>query len=121
MQVILDRIRPYCTPDAMVRLCLTGPISRERYRALDLRKVWLIAQHQAFSFELDESGLFLVEQGSQEQVVRGERIAPREMLEQVMGAWMDRAKTTAERTLLAKTRERVLTLYEQLTGGEATR
>jgi predicted phosphodiesterase len=121
LRVVLDRIRPYCTPDAMVRLCLTGPISREQYRTLDLRKVWLTAQQQAFSFELDESGLFLGEQGSREQIVRGERIAPREMLEQVMVDRMDHAETAAERTVLAKTRERVLTSYEQLTGGESVR
>ena len=121
MQVILDRIRPYCTPDTMVRLCLTGPFPVNDTAPLICATSGLLAQHQAFSFELDEFGLFLVEQGSREQVVRGERIAPREMLEQVMEVWMDRAKTPAERTLLAKTRERVLTSYEQLTGGEAAR
>lgn len=121
LRVVLDRIRPYCTPDAMVRLCLTGLISREQYRTLDLRSVWLTGQQQAFSFELDESGLFLGEQGLREQVVRGERIAPREMLEQVMVDRMDHAETAAERTVLAKTRERVLTSYEQLTGGESAR
>ncbi len=112
-------MEPSCTPDAMVRLCLEGPITREQYRALDLRQVWLTGQRRAFSFELDESGLFLAASGSNAIVARGERVAPHDMLEQVASEWMERAQTAEERALLAKTRERVLASYEHLTGQEA--
>lgn len=118
-QAVLDQIEPYCTPEAMVRLCLEGPITREQYRALDLRTVWLAGQRRAFSFELDESGLSLAVSGSHEVVARGERVAPHEMLEQVARDWIEQAGTAEERVLIAKTRERILASYAELMGGEA--
>ena len=117
-QAILDRIEPACTPDAMVRLCVEGPTTREQYRALDLRTIWLTGQRRAFSFEVDESHLYLAIEGSQGLVLRGERVAPHEMLEQIAREWMERAQTPEERALLAETRARVLASYEQLTGRE---
>lgn len=120
-RMILSRIEPYCTPDTMLRLCLTGPITREQYRALDLRRIWLIAQRQAFSCELDESNLFLMERGSREQVARGERVAPHDMLEQIAHEWIEGAQSPEERALFARTRERVLASYAHLVGREATR
>lgn len=118
-QAIITRIEPYCTPEAMVRLCLDGPITREQYRVLDLRTIWLAGQNRAFSFELDESNLFLTAEGSQERIARGERIAPHDTLDQVAREWMDRAETHEERMLLAKTREQVLASYAHLMGREA--
>lgn len=115
---IIERIEPSCTSEAMVRLRLEGPVTREQYRSLDLRKIWLIGQRQAFSFEIDESSLFLASIGPKQTVARGERIAPHATLEQVAYEWMERAETADERTLLAKTRERILIAYSQLTGRE---
>jgi hypothetical protein len=117
--VILRRIEPYCTPEAMVRLRLEGPVTREHYRALDLRHVWLAGQRLAFSFEVDESGLCMATSGTHAAVARGERVAPYAVLEQVAREWMERAQTTEERALLASTRERVLALYEHFRGREA--
>jgi predicted phosphodiesterase len=120
-QAIIKRVEHVCTSEAMVRLRLEGPITPEHYRALDLRQLWLFGQRHAFSFEVDETGLSIQIPGSHSLVARGERVAPHEMLEQVAREWLERADTPEERALLAKTRERVLASYDQLTGREAGR
>jgi len=86
---------------------------------LDLRNIWLYGQQRAFSFEIDESHLSLINDFSQARVERGERIAPREMLEAIAQEWMEQTETPSERAILTKTRQRVLDRYDELSGREA--
>ena len=102
----------------MVRLNLEGPISREQYHLLDLRGIWLHGQQRTFSFEIDESRLFLINDLAQATIERGERIAPREMLETITHEWMEKAETPDRRAILTKTRQRVLDRYDELSGRE---
>jgi hypothetical protein len=103
----------------MVRLTLEGPITRDQYHELDLRRVWLYGQQRAFSFEVDESRLFLTSHFSSGDIERGERVAPRETLETVIQEYIAQADTSEKRALLSKTRERVLGRYDELSGREA--
>ena len=105
----------------MVRLALEGPLTQEQYHALDLRAVWMYGQQHAFSFEVDESGLILTAERAQYDVLRGERIGLRDMLEVVAREFMERTETPEDRALLAKTRQRVLDRYDELSGGEVSR
>jgi exonuclease SbcD len=118
---IWQHVEPYCVEDAMVRLVLDGPLTREQYHELDLRALWLQGQHQAFSFEIDESHLFLTNDLYQENIERGDRIAPGEMIEAVALEWMEQTEDPAERLLLGKMRQRVLDRYNELSGREAGR
>jgi DNA repair protein SbcD/Mre11 len=118
---ILQKVEPYCSEEAIVRLNLEGPITREQYHSLDLRRLWLYGQQQAFSFEIDESRLFLTTDFSQKKVERGQRVAPREMLETIVQELMEHAETPEKRTILIKTRQRVLDRYDELSGREAVR
>ena len=118
---IWQQVEPFCTGDAMVRLTLEGPLTREQYHELDMRAIWLKGQQHAFSFDVDEGRLFLTNDLYQENIERGDRIAPREMLETVAFEWMERAETPAERLLLGKVRQRVLDRYDELSGREASR
>ena len=115
---IIQKIDSYCTEEAMVRLNLEGPITREQYHLLDLRGIWLYGQQRAFSFEIDESRLILMNDLSQARVERGERIAPREMLEAIAQEWMEKTETPDRRAILTKTRQRVLDRYDELSGRE---
>ncbi|HLQ30641.1 MAG TPA: metallophosphoesterase [Ktedonobacteraceae bacterium] len=115
---IIQKIDSYCTEEAMVRLNLEGPITREQYHLLDLRGIWLYGQQRAFSFEIDESRLILINDLSQARVERGERIAPREMLEAIAQEWMEKTETPDRRAILTKTRQRVLDRYDELSGRE---
>jgi hypothetical protein len=116
---IIKKIDSYCTEEAMVRLNLEGPITREQYHLLDLRGIWLYGQQRAFSFEIDESRLILINDLSQARVERGERVAPREMLEAIAWEWMEKAEAPDRRAILTKTRQRVLDCYDELSGREA--
>lgn len=115
---IIQKIDSYCTEEAMVRLNLEGPITREQYHLLDLRGIWLYGQQRAFSFEIDENRLILTNDLSQARVERGERIAPREMLEAIAQEWMEKTETPDRRAILTKTRQRVLDRYDELSGRE---
>jgi len=116
---IIQKIDPYCSEDAMVRLNVEGPVTREQYHALDLRSVWLYGQQRAFAFEIDEGSLFLTTDLSQATVERGERIAPREMLEAIAQEWMAKTEMPDGRAILTKTRQRVLDRYDELSGRES--
>jgi exonuclease SbcD len=116
---ILQQVEPFCTEDAMVRLILEGPITREQYHTLDIRSIWMYGQQRAFSFEVDESHLLLTSEFVHNDVERGERIAPRDVLETIAQEWMEQADTLDARAILTKTRQRVLDHYDELAGREA--
>jgi len=63
----------------------------------------------------------LISELSQGQIERGDRIAPRDMLESIASEWMEQTTTPAERVLLQKMRARVLDRYEELVGRETAR
>ena len=115
---IVARLAPVCNRDAQVRLSLEGPITREQYHALDLRRLWLYGHQRAFSFEIDESGLTLVLDRAVGVVARGERVAPRAMLERVFRERLDGAQASDAHDLLLRTRDRVLEGYDELVGVE---
>lgn len=115
---IIQKLEPFCTEETMVKLVLEGPITRERYHQLDLRGIWLYGQEHAFSFELDESHLLLQSEYANEVIARGERVAPREMMETIIHEWMEQSDAPDARAILAKTRQRVLERYDELSGKE---
>ncbi len=122
--VIIARLASACAPDAMVRLALEGTITREQYHELDVQRLWLYGHQRAFSFEVDESSLVLVSEGTHEVVARGERVAPRAMLERVFRerlVRLDGAHTdggAAANGVLLRARDRVLEGYDELVGVE---
>lgn len=59
--VIQRAIAAACTPDAMVRMRLSGPLTLEQYYQLALREVLAYGAQQAFTFDLDTSGLLLAD------------------------------------------------------------
>lgn len=118
---ILQQLESYCIEDAMVRLSLEGPLTREQYHELNLRSIWEYGQQRAFFFEVDESRLYLTNDLFQEHIERGNRIAPRDILEEVVQEWMTQEEASAERLLLGKMRQKVLDRYDELLGREAGR
>ena len=120
MEKIIQQLDPYCTEDAMVRLTLEGPITREQYQTLDLRTIWMYGHQRAFLFELDESNLRLKSDLLQSPIERGERIAPRDVLETIIQERLAQTETPDERALLTNTRQRVLDGYDELVGREVS-
>ncbi|MEO7001222.1 MAG: metallophosphoesterase [Ktedonobacterales bacterium] len=60
LDVIRADVSAACTPETITRLRLTGPLTREQYHLLALRDILAEGQRQAFSFDLDTSGLRLI-------------------------------------------------------------
>lgn len=63
LDTIKEALAEVCAPETMVRLRLTGPLTRDHYHELALRDVLLFGQQHAFSFDLDTSGLVLLQLG----------------------------------------------------------
>jgi hypothetical protein len=74
-QAALDAV---CTPETLVRLRLSGPITREQYHHLPLRDILHYGQRHAFAFDLDTRGLALIEpvSSASASVQRGTRMGP---------------------------------------------
>jgi hypothetical protein len=58
---MLDLFKGACRPDTMVRARLTGSLTRRQLHHLPLAEALRFGQREAFSFELDTSGLSVVE------------------------------------------------------------
>ncbi len=61
LEVIRARLEAACTPETLVRMRLTGELSRARYQQLALRDVIALGQRIAFTLDVDTSGLRLLE------------------------------------------------------------
>jgi hypothetical protein len=61
LDVIRRRLAEVATPETMVRLRLTGPLTVEQYHQLVTREILADGQRRCFSFELDTSGLSLTD------------------------------------------------------------
>jgi DNA repair exonuclease SbcCD nuclease subunit len=48
-----------CTPETMVRLRITGPLTREQYHDLPMREIMRLGQERAFSLDLDTHDMYL--------------------------------------------------------------
>lgn len=76
-----------CTPETMVRLRLSGSLTLEHYHALALREVVSYGQQQAFSFDLDTSGLAVIEPAlrlGQERRDGAGPLAPAQLVDQII-------------------------------------
>jgi hypothetical protein len=56
---LLDALHGACRPDTMVHVRLTGPLTRRQFHRLPLAEALRYGRQEAFSFELDTSGLVI--------------------------------------------------------------
>jgi DNA repair protein SbcD/Mre11 len=108
---IMRRIESSFTADAMVRLFLQGPVTRESYRELDLARLYEFGLSHAFHFELDVSQLVVQDEfGS--HAAGGIRISQRDELAACADECLAAAADPAERDLLAETKQAIMAYYE---------
>ncbi len=65
LKSMLAALKGACQPDTMVRVRLTGPLTRRQFHHLPLAEIARFGRSEAFSLELDTSGL-MVEPAQQE-------------------------------------------------------
>jgi len=110
-EALKARLEDLCERDAMVRVALKGPISRQRYHDLKLREVAEHGAARSFFFDLDTTGLYVDdEQGS--GVAGGVRLSQREELIRFARERWEAATTQAERRLLEEALRLVLDGYQ---------
>jgi DNA repair exonuclease SbcCD nuclease subunit len=119
---IIERLKPLCTPEALVRLRLQGDVTREQYRELDLRQIFNWGQEHCFAFELSEHGLRWLDTlrlDGDVAIMRGERVAPRQMLTAVVEEQLAQASGDAPGAeLWQETRAALLAQFDALGGDE---
>jgi DNA repair exonuclease SbcCD nuclease subunit len=86
LDVIKEALAEVCSPETMVRLRLSGPLTRDQYHDLALRDVLLYGQQHAFSFDLDTSDLMLLhlDRARSSEAPRSARVSPLEEVERVL-------------------------------------
>ncbi|MGH2487746.1 MAG: hypothetical protein ACRDHE_17230 [Ktedonobacterales bacterium] len=86
LDVIKEALAQMCSPETMVRLRLSGPLTRDQYHDLALRDVLLYGQQHTFSFDLDTSGLTLLhlDRARNNTAARNDRVSPLAEVERVL-------------------------------------
>jgi len=107
---IKTRLEQVCDRDAMVRLIVHGPISRQRYHQLKLREVASYGSTHSFFFDLDTTGLYVED----EPVARPEglkRLSQREELIRFAQERREAASSPEERDLIDEALQAILDEY----------
>lgn len=108
---LMRRVEQTCSPDTLVRLHLEGPITRERYRVLDLPRLHDFGVGRSFYFDVDTSGLFVQDEFGN-RAAGGVRISQREELAVCADRLLEQAADAAEREILEQTKRALLAYYE---------
>lgn len=97
LAVIRAALAEVCTPETMVRLRLHGPLTRDHYHQLAFRDILLYGQQHAFSFDLDTSGLTLLETETTRARAAEQSgpLSPVSEMERLLAEWLDRATEPA--------------------------
>ncbi len=86
---IKQALAEVCTDETMVRLRLAGPLTLDQYHQLALRDVLQYGQQHAFSFDLNTSGLALLEPEAPPTAHHeGGPIAPVHEVERLLERWL---------------------------------
>lgn len=108
---LVSRVLAVSGPETMVKLKLWGAISRDRYHALDLRRLHEEISPQLFHFTLDTAGL-LLEDAAHQAAGRGERFSQQEEINLYASELMEvAAEDSEERSLLHEAVQRLLGRY----------
>jgi DNA repair exonuclease SbcCD nuclease subunit len=114
---IISRLEPFCTEETMVKLQLEGPLTRDRFHSLNLRRVIEFASQRSFSFEIDTTGLS-IEDELHRVAGRGIRVSQPEEIAAVASELAAEAQDEATGSLILEARDLLLGRYQTLSGVE---
>ncbi len=109
-EVVKARMETVCRREAMVRVSLEGPITRQRYHDLRLREVAEYGAARSFFLDLDTTGLF-VEDERQPSGARGGRLSQREELIRFARERWEAASSREDRDLIDEATRAILEEY----------
>ncbi len=114
MEVILERLRPLCSADAMVQLRLEGELTRSQYHQLDLNQIRHYGEQHCFALAIDDSALSLLSEQEATSAETGERFSPREELITLADEWIAAADDEQEKKALRTTKEVLLAALDEI-------
>lgn len=114
--LILERLEPLCSPEAMVRLRLVGEVTRSQYHQLNLNTIRHYGEQHCFSLAIDDGSVTLLSEhheytdsASSLAGERGERFSLREEVIALVDSWIaDASQNEQERNTLLYVKEDVL-------------
>ena len=108
---VMARMEEVCRREAMVRVSLEGPISRQRYHDLRLREIAEYGAARCFFLDLDTTGLY-VEDAQIPSTARGGRLSQREELARYAREQWEAATSEQERALIEEATRAILEEYQ---------
>ncbi|HET8913488.1 MAG TPA: metallophosphoesterase [Ktedonobacteraceae bacterium] len=115
-EIILERLRPLCTPEAMVQLRLEGELTRSQYHQLDLNQIRHYGEQNCFALAIDDSTLSLLPEQETVSIETGERFSPRAELVAMVDEWIAATDDESEKRGFAATREELLSALDEVKG-----
>ncbi|MBE3558243.1 MAG: metallophosphoesterase [Ktedonobacteraceae bacterium] len=115
-EVILDRLRPLCAPNAMVQLRLEGELTRKQYHELNLNQIRHYGEEHCFALAIDDSASSLLSESEAGATESGERFSPREELVALADEWIAASSDEKEKKALQVTKEEVLLAMDEIKG-----
>lgn len=113
---IIERLRPLCDEQTMVRLSLEGALTRGQYHQLDLNRIRRFGEEHAFALAIDDSRLSLrPEDAAAGPAEAIRRFSARAELMAVADEWIAAAPAEEEKKALSATREAVLAALDEVT------
>jgi DNA repair exonuclease SbcCD nuclease subunit len=114
--LILKRLYPLCSADAMVLLRLEGELTRRQYHELDLNKIRRYSEEYCFALAIDDSSLSLLANVDALSQEAGERLSLRQELITLADEWINEATDEQEKKALQATKEELLVVMDNLKG-----
>ncbi len=112
--IILERLQPLCSADAMVQLRLEGELTRRQYHELDLNQIRRYGEEHCFALAIDDSALSLLPEQEAISAETGERFSPREELVALADEWIAAASDEQEKKALHITKEELLLAMDNM-------
>jgi DNA repair protein SbcD/Mre11 len=112
--VIIERLQPLCSDEAMVQLQLAGTLTRSQYHQLDLNQIRRYGEEHCFALAIDDSGLEILPEQEAISAETGERFSPREELMALADEWIAAARDEQEKKALRATKEDLLAAMDEV-------
>jgi hypothetical protein len=113
-EIILERLRPLCSEDAMIQLRLEGELTRGQYHQLDLNQIRRYGEEHCFALAIDDSALSLLSEQDASFIGLDERLSPREELIALADEWIASATDEHEKKALQVTKEELLVAMDEM-------
>lgn len=113
-EIILERLRPFCSTDTMIQLRLEGELTRSAYHQLDLNQIRRYGEEHCFALAIDDSALSLLPEQEVVDTESGERFSLRKELIALTNEKIAATTDEHEKELLNLTKEELLSALVEM-------